>query len=288
MVIGWWDDPEVVLMICDFTVLGTYILGAGLIETAVKNRPFILIINKRWYKTFIANWGLWTHWSCNRSHTLALAAALEHPWVWGLIGAVSQLPLDRWRNGWMPDFSAFSLQVLCDPAEHYWNSRSCTTHVVKANGFVAEIFRFSVCSCKHPIYLTAVLLFFMTTDLNELPGAVFRRGFLPPVAVFIYALVSLKKSWALKRCDSAQLCRVIYYYCLLRALGITSTWLWNRALLWLALFTNNLKGSPFTNWTVQWEILARDNEMSAEKQDDIVAISDWVSLQLPQLKTEDF
>lgn len=185
----------------------------------------------------------------------------------------------------MPDFSAFSLQVLCDPAEHYWNSRSYTTHEVKANGFVAEFFRFSVCSCKHPIYLTAVLLFFMMTDLNEVPGAVFRRGSLLPVVVFIYALVSLKKSWVLKRCDSAQLCHVIYYYFLLRALGITSTQLWNRALLWLPLYTNKLKGSPLTNGSVQWEIPAIDNEMSAEKQDNIVAISGWVSLQLPQLKT---
>lgn len=276
------------MMICDFAISGTYILGAGLIERAVKNRAFILIVNERWYKAFSANWGLWTRWSCNGSHTLALAAALEHPSVWGLIGAVSRLPLDRWWNGWMPDLSAFSLQVLCDPAEHYWNSRSCTTRVVKANGFVAEIFRFSVCGCKHPIYLTAVLLFFMTTDLNELPGAVFRRGSLPPVTVFIYALVSLKKSWALKRCDSAQLCHVIYYYFLLRALGITSTQLWNRALLWLALYTNKLKGSPVTNWTVQWEVSARDNKMSTEKQGNIVAISGWINLQLPQLKTQDF
>jgi len=63
----------------------------------------------------------------------------------------------------------------------------------------------------------------MTIDLNELPGAVFRRGSLTPVAVFIYALVSFKRSWALKRCDSAQLRHVISYYFLLRALGITST-----------------------------------------------------------------
>lgn len=106
------------------------------------------------------------------SDTLAVAATSENPQAWGRVGAVSQLSSDRWRNGWVPDFSVFSLQVLCDPAEHFWNSRSCTTHVVKANGFVAEIFRFSVCGCKHPIYLTAVLLLFMTTDLNELPGAV--------------------------------------------------------------------------------------------------------------------
>lgn len=177
MVIAWWDDPEVMSMICDFAILGTYILGAELIETAVKNRAFNLIVNERWYKAFIANWGLWAHRSYNSSHTLALAAASEHPWLRGLIGAVSQLPSDRWRNGWMPDLSAFLLQVLCGPAEHYWNSRSCTTHVVKANGFVAEIFGFSVCSCKHPIYLTAVLLFFMTTDLNELPGAFFEGAF---------------------------------------------------------------------------------------------------------------
>lgn len=258
MVIGWWDDPEVMLMICDFAVLGTYILGAGLIETAVKNRAFILIINERWYKAFITNWGLWTHWSCNSSHTPALAALLEHLWVWGLMGAVSQLPSDRWRNGWMPDFSAFSLQILHDPEEYYWSSRSCTTHIVKTNRFVAEIFRVSVCSCKHPIYLTAVLLFFMTTDLNELPGAAFRRDSLLPVFVFIYAFVSLRKHWALKKCDSAQLCHVIYYF-LLQALGITSTQLRNRILLWLALYTNKLKGSLITNWAVQWEILARDN-----------------------------
>lgn len=44
MVIGRWDDPEMVLMICDFAISGTYILGAGLIETAVKNRAFILIV----------------------------------------------------------------------------------------------------------------------------------------------------------------------------------------------------------------------------------------------------
>lgn len=54
------------------------------------------------------------------------------------------------------------------------------------------------------------------------------------------------------------------------------------------LYRNKLKGSPITNWTVQWEISARDNEMSAEKQDNIVAISGWVSLQLPQLKTQNF
>lgn len=143
--------------------------------------------------------------------------------------------------------SLFSLQVLCDPAELYWNSRSCATHVVKANGFVAEIFRFSVCSCKHPICLTAVPLFFMATDLNELPEAVFRRVSLLSVAVFIYVPVPLRKSWALKRCDSAQLCHVIYYYFLLRALGITSTQLWNRALLWPAQYINKLKGSPVTN-----------------------------------------
>lgn len=106
------------------------------------------------------------------SDALAVTAKPENPRVWGRVGAVSQLPSDRWRSGWVPDFSVFSLQVLCDPTEHYWNSRSCTTYVVKANGFVAEIFRFSVCSCKHPIYLTAVLLLFMATDLNELPGAV--------------------------------------------------------------------------------------------------------------------
>lgn len=106
---------------------------------------------------------------------------------------------------------------LCGPAECSRKSRSFTTHVVNANGFVAEIFRFSVCSRKHPIYLTAVLLFFMTADLNELPGAVFKRGSLPLVAVFICALVSLKKSWALKRWDSAQSCHVIFYYFLVRA-----------------------------------------------------------------------
>lgn len=61
----------------------------------------------------------------------------------------------------------------------------------------------------------------MTTDLNELPGPVFRRYSLLLVAIFIYAFASLKKCWTLKRCDSAQLCHVIYYF-LLQALGITS------------------------------------------------------------------
>lgn len=34
-------------MICDFAILGTYVLGAALIERAVKNRAFILIANER-------------------------------------------------------------------------------------------------------------------------------------------------------------------------------------------------------------------------------------------------
>lgn len=199
---------------------------------------------------------------------------------WGSFPAALR-QMEEWMGA---RFSVFSLQVLCDPAEHYWNSRSCTTHVVKANGFVAEIFRFSVCSCKDPIYLTAVLLLFMTIDLNELPGAAQKGLFTAWGCFYLCSCVpqkelGFKKVWL----STVVSCHLLLF--LLRALGITSTQLWNRALLWLALYTNILKGSPVIKWTVQWEIPARDTKMSAEKQDNILAISVWISLQLPQLKT---
>lgn len=176
-----------------------------------------------------------------------------------------------------------SQQVLCDPAEHYWTSRSCTTHVVKANGFVAEFFRFSVCSCKHPIYLTAVLLLFMTTDLNELPGAL-QKGLFAASGCFHLCSCAPQKELGFKKVwvSTVVSCHLLLF--LLRALHITSTQLWNRALLWLALYTN----MPVIKWTVQWEIPARDTKMSVKKQNNVLAISGWVSLQLSLLKTLDF
>lgn len=218
------------------------------------------------------------------SDTLAVGATWDNPRVWGWAGAVSQLPSDRWSNGWVPDSSVLSRQILCDPAEHYWNSRSCTTHVVKANGFAAEIFRLSVCSCKHPIYLTAVLLLFMTTDLNELPGAA-QKGLFSACGCFHLCSCVPQKELGFKKVwvSTVVSCHLLLF--LLRALGITSTQLWNRALLWLALHINMLKGSPVIKWTVQWEIPARDTKISAKKQDNVSAISVWASLQLPQLKT---
>lgn len=154
-------------------------------------------------------------------------------------------------------------------------------------GLLLKFFRFSVCSCKHPIYLTAVLLLFMTTDLNELPGAVQKGLFAAYACFYLCSCVpqkelSFKKVWL----STVVSCHLLLF--LLRALGITSTQLWNKAPLWLALYTNMLKGSPVIKWTAQWEIPARDTKMSAEKQDNVLAISGWVSLQLPQLKTYNF
>lgn len=55
-----------------------------------------------------------------------------------------------------------------------------------------------MCSCKHPIYLTAVLLLFMTTDLNELPGAV-QKGLFAARGFFYLCSCVPQKELGLKK-----------------------------------------------------------------------------------------